>query len=225
MPQRENKPSVQIVSVDVTANVDFLREGLRLLVQVFIEMELNDVIEASPHERSSSRRSYRNGYRRRTWMTSLGELMLEIPKLRKGTYYPAFFDVLRQSETFLIESLKKVYKNGVTAADVSKIVDKMGFDAAQPEQIAEIVEQIYDLVDRFRDKPRLRYQDNVAYYRPVNAVSTHAIDASLSDDDLPKALYMGNLVMGQMDNWLTESLNVLMRVHRALADEADAVAA
>lgn len=225
MPRHENKPSVQIVSVDVTANVDFLREGMRLLVQVFIELELNDVIEASPHERSSNRRSYRNGYRRRTWMTSLGELTVEIPKLRKGTYYPAFFDTLRQSENLLIESLKKVYKNGVTAADVKKIVDTMGFDAAQPEQIAEIVEQIYDLVDRFRDKPRLRYPDGVTHYRPVNAISTRTIDATLSDRDLPTSLYMGNLSMGQMDNWLSESLDVLIRVHRALADEADAVAA
>jgi hypothetical protein len=200
MPRHENKPSVQIVSVDVTANVDFVREGLRLLVQVFIELELSDVIEASPHERSSNRRSYRNGYRRRTWMTSLGELTLEIPKLRKGTYYPAFFDTFRQSEAYLIES-------------------------AQPEQIAEIVEQIYDLVDRFRDKPRLRYPDGVTLYRPVNAISTRTIDTSLSDDTLPKSLYMGNLALGQMDNWLSESLDVLIRVHRALADVADAVAA
>jgi len=225
MPSRENKPSVHIVSVDVTANVDFLREGLRLLVQVFIELELSDVIEASPHERSSNRRSYRNGYRRRTWVTSLGELTVEIPKLRKGTYYPAFFDALRQSESSLIESLKKVYKNGVTAVDVKKIVDMVGFDSAQPEQIAEIVEQIYDLVDRFRDKSRLHYPDNATLYRPVNAISTHTIDTAFSDDDLPKAFYMGNLSMGQMDNWLSESLDVLIRVHRALADEADAVAA
>ena len=101
-PRLEDKPAVQIVSMDVTANVDFLREGLRLLVQVFIEFEISDVIEATPHERSSSRRSYRNGYRRRTWMTSLGELTLEIPKLRKGTYYPAFLETLRQSETTLL---------------------------------------------------------------------------------------------------------------------------
>src|SRR6185369_7443228 len=153
--QSENKPSVQIVSVDVTADVNFLREGLRLLVQVFIELEISDVIEATPHERSSNRRSYRNGYRRRTWMTSLGELTLEIPKLRKGSYYPAFFETLRESESFLIDSLRKVYKNGVTVNDVEKIVAKMGFMPVQPDQIAEIVEQIYDLVDRYRDKPHL----------------------------------------------------------------------
>ncbi len=224
-PRSENIPSVQIVSVDVKANVEFLREGLRLLVQVFIELEISDVIEATPHERSSNRRSYRNGYRRRTWMTSLGELTLEIPKLRKGTYYPAFFETLRQSESFLIDSLRKVYKSGVTVTDVEKIVDRMGFTNAQPDQISAIVEQIYDLVDRFRDKPRFHYVDDLIPYRPVNAISTHMLDSDLPENqDLAKSLYMGSLYMGQMDDWLSESLDVLIRVHHALSDEVDAIA-
>jgi len=221
MPSRsEDTPSVKISSLDVNANVEFLREGLRVLVQVFIELEISDMIEATPHERSSNRRSYRNGYRRRTWMTSLGELTLEIPKLRKGTYYPAFLEALRQSETFLIESLQKLYKKGVTVGDVEKIVDVMGFNAAQPDQIADIVEQLYDLVDRFRDKPRMRVPDNLILYRPVNAISTRTIDAQLSDDNLPKSLYYS----AYPDDWLTESLAMLIRVHRAMSNELDAVA-
>ncbi len=226
MPRRsENTPSVQIVSVDVKANVNFLREGLRLLVQVFIELEISDIIEATPHERSSNRRSYRNGYRRRTWMTNLGELTLEIPKLRKGTYYPAFLETLRESEFFLIDSLRKIYKSGVTVADIENIVDRMGFANAQPDQISEIVELMYDLVDRFRDKPHFRYSDNLTLYRPVNAISTHMLDSDLPENqDLAKSLYMGSLYMGQMDDWLSESLDVLFRVHHALSDQADAIA-
>jgi hypothetical protein len=206
--------------MDVTANADFLREGLRVLVQAFIELEISCVIEATPHERSSNRRSYRNGYRRRTWMTSLGELTLEIPKLRKGSYYPAFLDTLRQSESFLLESLRKVYKNGVTVTDVEKIVDVMGFTQSQPDQIADIVEQLFDLVDRFRERPRMRLPDNLVLYRPVNAIATQTVDVRRVDDLLPKSLYAA-----YPDDWLTESLSVLIRVHRALSDEAAAVAA
>ncbi len=215
----EDTPSVQISSLDITANVEFLREGLRVLVQVFIELEISEVIEANPHERSSNRRSYRNGYRRRTWMTSLGELTLEIPKLRKGSYYPAFLETLRQSEPFLIDLLKKIHKQGVTINDVEKIVDVMGFNVAQPDQIADIVEQLYDLVDRFRDKPRMRVPDNLILYRPVNAISIRTIDAHISDEHLPKSLYTA-----YPDDWLTESLATLIRVHRAMSNALDAVA-
>ncbi|MBI1280297.1 MAG: hypothetical protein GC179_19380 [Anaerolineaceae bacterium] len=221
MPSRsEDKPSVQIKTVDVTADVEFLREGLRVLVQVFIELEISEVIEANPHERSSNRRSYRNGYRRRTWMTSLGELMLEIPKLRKGTYYPAFLDALRESESFLIDSLKRIHRNGVSVSEVEKIVDKMGFDAVQPSQIADITEQLYDLVDRFSDRPRMHLPENLTLYHPVSAISTRTIDTHISgESNLPKSLYTA-----YPDDWLTESLATLIRVHRAMSDELDAVA-
>lgn len=221
MPQRtKDKPSVQILSMDVTANVPFLREGLRVLVQAFIELEISSVIEATPHERSSNRRSYRNGYRRRIWPTSLGELILEIPKLRKGSYYPAFLDTLRQSESFLIESLRRVYKNGVNVTDVEKIVDVMGLSNAQPDQIADIVEHLFELVDRFREKSRMRLPDNLVLYRPVNAIATQTVDVRMSEDHLPRSLYTA-----YPDDWLSESLSVLIRVHRALSDEAAAVAA
>ncbi len=218
--QSDDTPSLQMRSLDVTTDVEFLREGLRVLVQIFIELEISAVIEANPHERSSNRRSYRNGYRRRTWMTSLGELTLEIPKLRKGSYYPAFLETLRQSESFLVDALQKVYKKGVTVSDVEKIVDVMGFDAAQPDQIADIVERLYDLIDRFRDKPRMRVPDNLILYRPVSAISTRTIESRLSGDNLPKSLYTA-----YPDDWLTESLAVLIHVHRAMSDQMDAVAA
>jgi hypothetical protein len=102
----------------------------------------------------------------------------------------------------------------------------MGFTNAQPAQISEIVEQIYDLVDRYRMKPplRLSYANVSLLQRPVNAVSTQMVTSTLLKKDLPKALYMGSLTMGQMDNWLSESLDVLIRVHQALSDQVDAVA-
>lgn len=219
--QPEDTPSFKIISVDSPVNRNFLREGLRLLVQSFIEFEIADVIEAAPHERSSNRRSYRNGYRRRTWLTSLGELDLEIPKLRKGSYYPAFFDTLRQNESLLLGALHKVFELGVTDSDVKKIVQTMGFSINHPDQIADLVEQLYDLVDRFRDKPRAHVRHNLIADRPVNAISTHLLDSQLPDPPYrPMSLFEAHT-----DEWLSESLMVLIRLRQALSHQPDAVAA
>ncbi len=219
--QPEDTPSFEIITVDSPVNRNFLREGLRLLVQSFIEFEIADVIEAAPHERSSNRRSYRNGYRRRTWLTSLGELDLEIPKLRKGSYYPAFFDTLRQNESVLLGVLHKIFENGVTDSDVKKIVQTMGFSINHPDQIADLVEQLYDLVDRFRDKPRAHVRHNLIADRPVNAISTHLLDSQLPDPPYrPMFLFEAHT-----DEWLSESLTVLIRLRQALSHQSDAVAA
>ena len=46
---------------------DFLKEGTRLLAQLAVELEAEQVIGAGRYERSDGRKTYRNGYRERTW--------------------------------------------------------------------------------------------------------------------------------------------------------------
>jgi putative transposase len=41
-------------------------------------------------ERSPERGNSRNSYRERIWETHGGSVDLEIPKLRKGSYFPGF---------------------------------------------------------------------------------------------------------------------------------------
>ena len=50
--------------------------------------EADALCGASLGERSELRVNSRNGYRRRGLKTPLGDVELEVPKLRRGTYYP-----------------------------------------------------------------------------------------------------------------------------------------
>ncbi len=47
-------------------DADFLKEGVRLLSQVIMEMEVEEYIGATRHERTEGRSGHRNGYRERT---------------------------------------------------------------------------------------------------------------------------------------------------------------
>lgn len=223
MPSRlEHKPSVNSKqAADDAATAEFLRQGIRLLIQMFIELEISNQIEAAPHERNHTRRSHRNGYRRRTWITSLGEITLEIPKLRKGTYYPAFLDAVRQSEPFLLETLRETFYNGVDVSKLKAMVARVGLSPVDYAQISDTVEQLYDLVDRFRDKPRNRHVSNIITFRPVNAISTLLVDSRITDDEtLPQSYYQ------QLPNdWLADSVDVLIRLRQALSNQTDAIAA
>jgi putative transposase len=53
-------------------DADFLREGVRVLSQALMEMEVEQHVGAAPHERSAERTGYRNGYRERSWDTRAG---------------------------------------------------------------------------------------------------------------------------------------------------------
>ena len=83
------------------ADLDFLREGLRVLMQAVMEAEEVRKTGAGLGERSPDRLTHRNGYRSRPWDTRVGTLELQIPKVREGSYFPSLLEPRRRSERAL----------------------------------------------------------------------------------------------------------------------------
>jgi transposase-like protein len=48
-------------------DVDFLREGARVLAQAVMELEVTQQLGAAWHERTPERKGQRTGYRERQW--------------------------------------------------------------------------------------------------------------------------------------------------------------
>src|SRR6266849_5841440 len=80
------------------ADPNFLRDGVQLLAQELMDAEVTDLVGAEPHQRTTGRTTYRNGYRDREWDTRVGTLELQIPKLRQGTYFPSLLEPRRRHE-------------------------------------------------------------------------------------------------------------------------------
>jgi putative transposase len=83
--------TVKQVAREVLADehADVLRESVRLVVQELMELEVSELIGAAHGERNPQERmTQRNGYRRREWDTRAGVVELEIPKLRRSSYFP-----------------------------------------------------------------------------------------------------------------------------------------
>jgi putative transposase len=53
----------------IEQDAGFLKEGVRVLSQALMEMEVEEHIGASRHERTEGRSSHRNSYWERTWDT------------------------------------------------------------------------------------------------------------------------------------------------------------
>src|SRR5262249_36714398 len=68
---------------------DFLREGVRVLAQELMELELAEHLGAERHEHTAERSGYRNGYRERPWDTRVGSIELQVPRVRDGSFFPA----------------------------------------------------------------------------------------------------------------------------------------
>ena len=70
---------------DVEPDLDVVREGVRVMIQALLELEVEGHLGAQRYERSAERLGQRNGYRERQWDTRVGTLDLQVPRVRDGS--------------------------------------------------------------------------------------------------------------------------------------------
>lgn len=68
----------------------YFGRGCRNVAKRFYEkvlaVDFDSFLNAGRHERTARRRGYRNGYRSRSLLTSVGALDLQVPRYREGQY-------------------------------------------------------------------------------------------------------------------------------------------
>jgi putative transposase len=85
-----------------------------------MEFEVDGLIGAGRHERSGEHTTYRNGYQERQLETRLGTLDLKIPKLRQGSYFPAFLEPRKTAEKTLTDVIQEAWIQGVSTRKVDE---------------------------------------------------------------------------------------------------------
>ncbi|UCC54294.1 MAG: IS256 family transposase [Anaerolineaceae bacterium] len=132
---------------------DFLREGVQIMMQMLIELEASEQIGAGRYERNSERVTQRNGYRTRLWETRVGEVPLQIPKLRQGTYFPSLLEPRKRSEQALLAVIQEAYVKGVSTRKVDDLVQALGLSGVDKSKVSRITKGLDELVQDFRQRP------------------------------------------------------------------------
>src|SRR5215218_8622566 len=103
---------------------DVLRAAVEAVCAELMEAEVSTQIGAERGERRpDDRMTHRNGYRAREWQTRAGTLELQIPKLRRGSYFPSFLEPRRRSEQALPAVIQQCYVCGVSTRRVDQLVE------------------------------------------------------------------------------------------------------
>jgi transposase-like protein len=134
-------------------DADFLREGIRVLTQALMELEVSQQIGAERYQRSDERSSYRNGYRERLWQTRVGDVALQIPKVRDGSYFPTFLEPRRRPEQALLAVVQQAYIEGVSTRKVDDLVQSLGLSGMDKSAVSRICKQLDEVVEAFRNRP------------------------------------------------------------------------
>src|SRR5918911_829200 len=132
--------------------LDFLHESLRWMVEQLMEAEVSELIGAQRGERTPDRATHRNGYRPRRWDTRAGEVELQIPKIRQGSYFPSFLEPRRRSEQALLAVVQQAYVCGVSTRRVDQLVESLGLRVSKSE-VSRICGALDEHVEAFRTRP------------------------------------------------------------------------
>jgi transposase-like protein len=133
--------------------VDFLRDGVRVLTQALMEIEVSQQLGAERYERTGERVGQRNGYREREWDTRVGTIGLRVPRVRDGSYFPTLLEPRRRSEQALVAVVREAYVHGVSTRKVDDLVKALGLDGISKSQVSRLCEALDEEVERFRGRP------------------------------------------------------------------------
>ena len=134
-------------------DADFLREGVRVLSEALLELEVAQHLGAERHERTPRRTGVRNGYRERQWDTRVGSIALRVPRVRDGSYYPALLEPRRRAERALVAVVQEAYIQGVSTRRVDDLVQALGMTGISKSQVSRLCEELDAEVERFRARP------------------------------------------------------------------------
>jgi transposase-like protein len=133
-------------------HADVIRESVRAVAQELMEAEISELIGAKHGERTEDRATHRNGYRPRRWDTRAGEIELQIPKIRQGSYFPSFLQPRKRSEQALVSVVQQAYVCGVSTRRVDQLVESLGLRISKSE-VSRIAGLLDEQVTAFRERP------------------------------------------------------------------------
>ena len=161
---------------------DGLKKLLTWFLNLVMQLEAMEQIDAEPYERADSRKAHRNGYKERTLKTRVGELTLKKPQFREMPFQTKIFDRYSRVEKALINAIVESYLQGVSTRRVQDIVSRLGIEELSASSVSRIARELDEKVEEFLKRPiehPISYLFVDASYFKVRANSRYVTKAFL----------------------------------------------
>ena len=136
------------------ASPDLMRDLLQTVINALLSADADAVVGAEWGKPNPDRLTQRNGYRHRPLDTRVGTVDVAIPKLRSGTYFPAWLiERRKRAETALITVVADCYLAGVSTRRMDKLVKTLGIHSLSKSQVSRMATELDEHVDQFRHRP------------------------------------------------------------------------
>ena len=118
-----------------------------------LAVDFDSFINAGRNERTSRRRGYRNGYRSRSLLTSVGTLDLKVPRDRDSKYCPDLFDRYQRVDGSLEDTIRAMFLQGVSTRKVGDILDVLCGERLSASKVSTVVKELDQAVSDYANRP------------------------------------------------------------------------
>lgn len=130
-----------------------LREAVKEVMEGVIEAEAQEMVRARPYERTTQRKDYRNGKRKRKLETRVGEIEIKVPRLRMIPFQSQIIDRYKRMESSLEESLVEMYLQGVSTRRVNDITEQLCGVTVTAGRMSRLNHKVYEKLEAWRNRP------------------------------------------------------------------------
>ncbi len=131
-----------------------LREGVRVLAQAPMELEVTQQVGAERYERALPRTGQRNGDREREWDTRGGTIERQVPRVREGSFVPSLREPRKRAERALVAVVQEAYGQGVSTRRVDALLQALGITGLRKSQGSRLCQALDGEGERFRRRRR-----------------------------------------------------------------------
>ena len=150
-------PELKVLKVDEGPIIDHLnkivKETMEDTLNRLLDAEADQICGAKRYEHADGRKDTRAGKYSRKLQTRVGEMKLNIPKLRNLPFETAIIERYRRRELSIEEALIEMYLAGVSVRRVEDITEALWGSRVSSSTISDLNKKAYENIEKWRNLP------------------------------------------------------------------------
>jgi putative transposase len=137
---------------DLTGPSGVIQEMIKGTVERILKAEQEVHLGYPPNGKSDGENA-RNGYSKKYIKTSSGEVELDIPRDRKGTFDPVFVAKHQTFDPDLEKRVTSMYARGMTVRDIGQQLEEFYGTEVSPALISKITDRVLEGITAWQSRP------------------------------------------------------------------------
>ena len=133
---------------------DALKDVFGPMFEAMLKGEMDNHLGYDSNDKSPKENdNRRNGYGKKTLKTTQGEIEIEVPRDRDGSFEPTVVPKRQKDVSAIENKVLAMYARGMSQRDISKTIEDIYGFSISHEMISDITDAILDELNEWRNRP------------------------------------------------------------------------